>query len=72
MGNDNNKSEGRKDVDVQMDVLADKYEIYRLLAHLFFKRIDEKEKIDALNEAVDIIKDEGFQIKDFKKALKGE
>lgn len=58
MGNDNNKDGQRKEDQLRMDVLSEGFERYRLMSHVFFRRLDHKEKIDAMIEVAEIIRQE--------------
>jgi len=63
MDNDNNKNpEGTEDI-LRMDILVDKMEIYRIMSHVFFRRLDKEEVIDALIEAAEQIREEGLNVK---------
>lgn len=41
-----------------MDILGKRLEMYRIMALIFYRRIDDKEKVDALLEAAELIKEE--------------
>jgi len=41
-----------------MEVLSEAVERYRMMAHVFFRRLDHKEKIDAMIEVAELIKEE--------------
>lgn len=41
-----------------MDILAKTIEMYRIMAHVFFKHLSKTEKVDAMTEAAEKIREE--------------
>lgn len=58
MGHDSDKDTVRATDNLRMDILGKRLEMYRIMALIFYRRIDDKEKVDALLEAAELIKEE--------------
>ena len=39
-----------------LDPIYDRFEMYQIMAKCFFDRLDDKEKVEALNDVIDTLK----------------
>lgn len=58
MDSSDNKDKQREEDKLRVDVLAKTLEIYRIMAHIFFKHLSRTDKVDALTEAAEKIREE--------------
>lgn len=57
MDNSSNKSGGGTESQSRMDILMDRFEFYRSLAAICFDKLDKEDKIDALFQMTELLKE---------------
>lgn len=63
MGDSSDKGATGKKDKLRVDLLAEAAERYRIMAYVFYRRLDNKEKVDALLEVAELLKEETIETK---------
>ena len=58
MDNNDSESKSRKEDRLRVEILSDALEKYKTMATVFFRRLEHDEKIDAMIEVAEILKEE--------------
>lgn len=53
-----NKTSDRKEDKLRVDILADAFDAYRTMAMVFFDRLPKEERVEAMLEAIKLIKED--------------